>query len=44
MSEQEKYDLIVKASDLLYRVFEGKKNTHPVKYPVALGHEISGYV
>lgn len=28
MSEQEKYDLIVKASDLLYRVFEGKKNTH----------------
>lgn len=28
MSEQEKYDLIVKASDLLYRVFEGKKKTH----------------
>lgn len=28
MSEQEKYDLIVKASDLLYRVFEGKKRTH----------------
>ena len=22
----------------------GKKNTHPVKYPVALGHEISGVV
>ncbi len=28
MSEQEKYDLIVKVSDLLYRVFEGKKKTH----------------
>ena len=24
--------------------FEGKKNTHPVRYPVALGHEISGVV
>jgi len=23
---------------------EGKKNTHPVRYPVALGHEISGVV
>ena len=28
MSEQEKYELIIKASDLLYRVFEGKKKTH----------------
>lgn len=28
MSEQEKYELTVKASDLLYRVFEGKKKTH----------------
>ena len=28
MSELEKYDLIVKVSDLLYRVFEGKKKTH----------------
>lgn len=24
--------------------FEGKKNTHPIHYPVPLGHEISGYV
>ncbi len=24
--------------------FDGKKNTHPVRYPVPLGHEISGYV
>ena len=24
--------------------FKGKKNTHPVTYPVALGHEISGTV
>lgn len=24
--------------------FDGKKNTHPIKYPVPLGHEISGYV
>ena len=24
--------------------FRGKKNTHPVRYPVALGHEISGTV
>lgn len=24
--------------------YQGKKNTHPVKYPVALGHEISGVV
>lgn len=28
MSEQEKYDLIVKMSDMLYRMFEGKKRTH----------------
>lgn len=27
-----------------FHKIEGKKNTHPVKYPVALGHEISGYV
>ncbi|MBR4768277.1 MAG: zinc-dependent alcohol dehydrogenase family protein, partial [Lachnospiraceae bacterium] len=24
--------------------FEGKANTHPIRYPVALGHEISGVV
>ena len=24
--------------------FEGKKNTHPIHYPIPLGHEISGYV
>ncbi len=24
--------------------YDGKKNTHPVHYPVPLGHEISGYV
>jgi len=28
MNEQEKYDLTVKAADLIYRVFEGKKKTH----------------
>ena len=27
-----------------FHKFEGKKNTHPVRYPVALGHEISGVV
>ena len=28
MSEQEKYDLTVKAADLIYRMFDGKKTTH----------------
>ena len=27
-----------------FHKFEGKKNTHPIRYPVALGHEISGIV
>ncbi len=28
MSEQEKFDLTVKAADLIYRMFDGKKTTH----------------
>ena len=27
-----------------YHKYEGKANTHPIKYPVPLGHEISGVV
>ncbi len=27
-----------------YHKYEGKANTHPIKYPVPLGHEISGIV
>lgn len=27
-----------------FHKYEGKKNTHPIRYPVPLGHEISGYV
>ena len=27
-----------------FHKYEGKKNTHPVTYPVPLGHEISGHV
>lgn len=27
-----------------FHKYEGKKNTHPIKYPVPLGHEISGVV
>ena len=28
MSEQEKFDLTLKAADLIYRMFDGKKKTH----------------
>ncbi|MBQ9783581.1 MAG: alcohol dehydrogenase catalytic domain-containing protein [Clostridia bacterium] len=27
-----------------YHKYEGKQNTHPIRYPVPLGHEISGVV
>lgn len=27
-----------------FHKYEGKKNTHPIHYPVPLGHEISGYI
>ena len=27
-----------------YHKYEGKANTHPIKYPVPLGHEISGVI
>ena len=27
-----------------FHKYEGKKNTHPIHYPIPLGHEVSGYV